>query len=276
MNEVYKMSASSKDEVNNAINYILHFGHPSDDDLWVRLLILGKLIHEPCFDTLRTQEQLGYIVGASSMLGTSYMGLKISIQSSFAPDYLEKRIELFLEKFEQLLVDMDIEGLKKGISAEHLQDYKSQSEETGFYWSEILGRYDFFYGQRIAALVSKITKRDVVDTYMTYVHPQGSKRSKLSIQLYAQQVDTKPIMDLLRKYGVKHGIKGKMLVDDLKKAVEEAAKDLPFAAGLEIMRTIEEMDILDGISASELKKRMPLGEPLKPVAEYYDGVLSKL
>ena len=270
------MPASSKEEVNNGINYILHFGHPSDDVLRARLTLLATILHEPCFDILRTQEQLGYIVGANYMQGTSYMSLKIVIQSAHSPDHLEKRIDAFLESFVQILQEMDVEKPKNAMIAQYLEDYKSQGEETQFYWGQILGQYNFFHAERTAALLKAITKRDIIDTFMTYVHPKGSKRSKLSIQLYSQQVDTKPITEMLEKHGIKHEIKAKLTVEDLQKSVEQVGKDLPFSAGLEVMRKLESLDVLDGISASELKKLLPLGEPRKPVAEYYDGITTKL
>lgn len=271
------MHAASKEEVNNAISYIFHCGHPSDDVLRARLTLLATILHEPCFDILRTQEQLGYIVGANFMQGTSFMGLRIVIQSGHSPDHLEQRIEAFLEVFAKMLEsDIDVEKPKSAMIAQYLEDVKSQREETQTYCHAITGQYDFFYGERIAAILQSTTKQDLVDLFMTYIHAKGSKRSKLSIQLYSHHVDTKVITDMLDLHKVKHDIKGMMLVDDLNKKVEEVGKDLPLSAGLEIMRKVETLDVLDGISARDMKKRMPLGEPLRHVAEYYDGITTKL
>lgn len=67
-NYVVQMSSTNKEEVNSGIIYWTHIGHISQEDLWTRLLMLSRLIREPCFDQLRTQEQLGYIVGSVSLV----------------------------------------------------------------------------------------------------------------------------------------------------------------------------------------------------------------
>lgn len=63
------------------------------------LRILFGLLAEPCFNQLRTQQQLGYIVHSqytsnqhSKVLG----GLMIIQSSKYGPEYLESRINVFL------------------------------------------------------------------------------------------------------------------------------------------------------------------------------------
>ena len=63
----------------------------------VLALLFVQIFQEPFFETLRTKEQLGYLVrhGASYIQGVP--GLKFSIQSERSPTYLDGRIEAFLE-----------------------------------------------------------------------------------------------------------------------------------------------------------------------------------
>ena len=62
---------------------------------------IGHLLSEPCFNQLRTMEQLGYITHASSCKFEYKDAIRIIVQSSVkSADYLDERIELFLKQFE--------------------------------------------------------------------------------------------------------------------------------------------------------------------------------
>ncbi|KYQ54450.1 Insulin-degrading enzyme, partial [Trachymyrmex zeteki] len=63
------------------------------------LQLLKLIIAEPCYNTLRTKEQLGYIVFSDIFQTNTYsgeQGLQIFVQSDEHPQYVEKRINLFL------------------------------------------------------------------------------------------------------------------------------------------------------------------------------------
>ena len=59
--------------------------------------LYNEMVKEKFFDTLRTKEQLGYIVHSwvRSLAGVN--GLSFIIQSDKSPDYLDDRIETFLK-----------------------------------------------------------------------------------------------------------------------------------------------------------------------------------
>ncbi|CAF4898368.1 unnamed protein product, partial [Rotaria sp. Silwood1] len=52
---------------------------------------------EPCFDQLRTKEQLGYIVRADTRRSHGVQGFRIIVQSARELDYINQRIELFID-----------------------------------------------------------------------------------------------------------------------------------------------------------------------------------
>ncbi|KAK0078471.1 hypothetical protein PV325_002451, partial [Microctonus aethiopoides] len=62
----------------------------------MHLKLLELIIEKPCFNTLRTEEQLGYIV-CSGIYGTNAQGLTVTVQSDRHPQYVEDRIEAFME-----------------------------------------------------------------------------------------------------------------------------------------------------------------------------------
>lgn len=61
------------------------------------LELLAQLISEPCFSTLRTKEQLGYIVFSGVRKTNGAQGLRIIVQSDKHPEYVEQRINVFLD-----------------------------------------------------------------------------------------------------------------------------------------------------------------------------------
>lgn len=60
------------------------------------LELLAQILSEPCFTTLRTKEQLGYIVFSGVRRTNGAQGLRIIVQSDRHPKYVEQRIHIFL------------------------------------------------------------------------------------------------------------------------------------------------------------------------------------
>lgn len=88
---------------------ILQFCYTGDDGdaaIRTRNMLFCQLINEPCFDTLRTKEQLGYLVHSSGRGSIGMTGFRISIQSEREASYLEDRIDNFLKAFEKYLEDL--------------------------------------------------------------------------------------------------------------------------------------------------------------------------
>jgi insulysin len=84
-------------EVNSAIEYNIQIGDAKDDSTRTHALLFGQIAKEPCFNILRTKEQLGYIVSGSVRKQTGVIGYRVIVQSEKSPWYLEERVELFLE-----------------------------------------------------------------------------------------------------------------------------------------------------------------------------------
>jgi insulysin len=74
--------------------------------------VLMALVKEPCYTTLRTQQQLGYIVSSMPSSSFKVIGATIIIQSSkFGAEYLESRINHFLENMTEFN-DVQVEKMK--------------------------------------------------------------------------------------------------------------------------------------------------------------------
>jgi insulysin len=67
---------------------------------------LDQLAHQPFYDQLRTQEQLGYTVGTSTRSFEATKAFQFVVQGERHPAYVEKRIESFLQQFQHKLGNM--------------------------------------------------------------------------------------------------------------------------------------------------------------------------
>lgn len=59
--------------------------------------LTSQILCEPCYNTLRTKEQLGYIVFCGSRKANGVQGIRFIVQSTRHPAYVEGRIESFLD-----------------------------------------------------------------------------------------------------------------------------------------------------------------------------------
>jgi secreted Zn-dependent insulinase-like peptidase len=148
---VYAEPHTNPDDLNHALE--LYYQWPERGIKHdVIAALFGEMISEPCFDTLRTKEQLGYIVACRSRpLAGSYPpavnGLAILIQSSFkAPHHLDNLARHFVRGFISNMTVIDtpkFEAHKAALLAQIKEKDKTVHEETGRFWSEIIKRrYD--------------------------------------------------------------------------------------------------------------------------------------
>ena len=61
------------------------------------LELFCHLLEEPCFDQLRTKEQLGYIVNCSARRSRGVQGFRVIVQSARELEHVNQRIELFID-----------------------------------------------------------------------------------------------------------------------------------------------------------------------------------
>lgn len=59
--------------------------------------LVCQILSEPCYNQLRTKEQLGYIVFCGSRKSNGVQGVRIIVQSNKHPGFVEERIESFLD-----------------------------------------------------------------------------------------------------------------------------------------------------------------------------------
>ena len=70
------------------------------------LALLSQILKEPFFDTLRTKEQLGYVVWSGMSVMDRVSGIRFLVQSKKAPECVDARIEAFLAGLEAHIADL--------------------------------------------------------------------------------------------------------------------------------------------------------------------------
>ncbi|KAI5465829.1 Metalloenzyme, LuxS/M16 peptidase-like protein [Mariannaea sp. PMI_226] len=189
-NHVYHKNLKDPANVNHCIETLFTVGDRGDLVLRAKTLLIDQMIHEPAFDQLRTKEQLGYIVfSGNKNLWTTY-GLRFLLQSEMTPDYLDSRVEAFLEKFGETLHKMsetEFESHKRSLIIRRLEKLRNLDQESSRHWGQIATEYyDFEIAQHDAANIKELTKKDMVAFFNKYFHPSSNQRSRLSVWLHAQ------------------------------------------------------------------------------------------
>ncbi|CAI4047023.1 hypothetical protein SKDZ_12G4150 [Saccharomyces kudriavzevii ZP591] len=183
----YETALKDSLNVNSCIQHVTQLDVYSEE-LSALSGLFTQLIHEPCFDTLRTKEQLGYVVFSSSLNNHGTANIRILIQSEHSTPYLEWRITNFYESFGQTLKDMkqeDFEKHKEALCNSLLQKFKNMGEESARYTAAIyLGDYNFTHRQKKAELVANITKQEMIDFYENHII--GENASRLILHLKSQ------------------------------------------------------------------------------------------
>ena len=152
----------------------------------MELELFGQVIKERCFTQLRTKEQLGYIVKSLVRRSNGAQGIKIVVQSEWGPEYLDARIEAFVENLEESIEQMEESEFKSHVEAlatKRLEKPKQMAAKNSCYWSEIRGQhYNFNRDEVEVAVLRSLTKVDLLSFYRTFVKRSPTRR-KLSSRL---------------------------------------------------------------------------------------------
>ena len=136
------------------------------------LLVLQKLLAEPCFNELRTKKQLGYIVSLGltsfgSGLKRTMRGIAIRVLSNrYSPWAIENEVGSFLssqkhilEQISQTDVDVHVSSLVRALE----DPPSSYLDEAGLFWDCILDDEDamFDWREQVIASLRAATAEDV-------------------------------------------------------------------------------------------------------------------
>jgi insulysin len=159
----------------------------------VLLSLVAQIIYDPFFNILRTKETLGYIVSSGESRCNGVQGLKFYVQSDRSPDYLDGRIEAFVDEIKNMLMKMTDDEFSdhvSGLMASILEEPKKLKAEASIHWEEITcEQYCFERAQIESKCLSTLTKNDVIDFYNKYICHDAPCRSKLAVYVLGNHLD---------------------------------------------------------------------------------------
>ncbi|XP_042894803.1 insulin-degrading enzyme isoform X2 [Parasteatoda tepidariorum] len=151
------------------------------------LELLVSVVAEPCYNFLRTQEQLGYIVCSGTRRSNGAQGLRILVQSEKSPSFIDGKIESFIQYFEKYLLELTEEEYKNhmdSLSLLRLEKPKKLSIQNTKYWMEISTKqYHFERDPLEVAVLATITKDELILFFKELVSCDAPKRKKLSVHI---------------------------------------------------------------------------------------------
>ncbi|XP_019877386.1 insulin-degrading enzyme isoform X4 [Aethina tumida] len=153
----------------------------------MKLELFAQIIQEPCFNILRTKEQLGYIVFSGIRRANGVQGLRIIVQSDRHPEFLDTRIEQFLESMLEhieKMSDQEFVRHRDALAAQRLEKPKQLTAQSNLYWTEITSQqYHFDRANTEVAYLKTLTKEDVINFYKNILKENSPHRKKLAVQV---------------------------------------------------------------------------------------------
>ncbi|XP_023021581.1 insulin degrading metalloproteinase isoform X2 [Leptinotarsa decemlineata] len=153
----------------------------------IKLELVAQILQEPCFNILRTKEQLGYIVFSGVRRSNGVQGLRIIVQSDRHPTYLDTRIEAFLDTMMEYISDMSEEEFlrhREALAAHRLEKPKQLSTLTNRFWVEITSQqYHFDRANNEVSYLRTLSKKDIIEFYEDVLKNKAARRKKLSVQV---------------------------------------------------------------------------------------------
>lgn len=153
-------------------------------------LIIGlfnEIVKESCFNTLRTREQLGYIVFSSSIRRHGVLNFRIIVQSVRDPTYVDSRIENYINTIQELLINMSdnvFNMYKNAFAIKLLEKPKGLFRQAAIYQTEINTQdYRFDRARIDEEALKSIEKEDIIRFYQNRISQLGTKRRKLAVHV---------------------------------------------------------------------------------------------
>ena len=139
-----------------------------------RLSLIAQMVAAPFFNSLRTEQQLGYVVSAFPFHINRVPGLGMLVQSPVASEsQLRREFKRFMQEFASTVEQLSAEELERHQNAlltNLEQAPKSISEVNGrFVESLRLGYRDFQFRNQLATEIRKLTVSDVQDAFVRLV-----------------------------------------------------------------------------------------------------------
>ncbi|CAF5042784.1 unnamed protein product, partial [Rotaria sp. Silwood1] len=219
------------------------------------------LVGEPCFDQLRTKEQLGYIVRADTRRSHGVQGFRIIVQSARELDYVNQRIELFIDSIREYISTMPDELFKKqreGYMIKKLEVPKGMKNQGKKFCNEITNhQFCFDRPQLEAEIIKTLERNDLLRFYDHYVSPHSIYRRKLALHVNPSSlVLQKPIDEKNTNENKDQldAMKYKKSLSNTYKERTQIEATVPADVNHEAIKLTEQLVMIDNLIESKLKQ----------------------
>jgi secreted Zn-dependent insulinase-like peptidase len=136
--------------------------------------LTAQIIETPFYQSLRTEQQFGYVVYAGYMPILTVPGVAFVVQSPrYTPGQIEKAVAIFWQAFLQQLPQLDPQQFERNRAAlvnQLLEPPKNLGEKTEEFWMSIaLGDDDFNRQQEVAAAAQQLTQAQWQEFAQSYL-----------------------------------------------------------------------------------------------------------
>uniref|UniRef100_A0A0K0EQW9 Insulin-degrading enzyme n=1 Tax=Strongyloides stercoralis TaxID=6248 RepID=A0A0K0EQW9_STRER len=150
--------------------------------------VIAQMLEEPCYNELRTQKQLGYVVHLGKRTANGSYGMQIIIQGNKDFDVMKESVEEFLANFRKKLETMTKEEFDKYITAQivKISEKAKTMYEKGLRYYEVIcdGTYHFDRREDIISELRNLTKEDIINYWDDTIAIDAPKRKKLTTIVY--------------------------------------------------------------------------------------------
>lgn len=184
-----------------------------------RMMLLNHMLSTPFFQQLRTEKQLGYLVGTGYIPLNQYPGLALYIQSpNYQPEQLLDAIDTFLASFVQNLHELpdatwqQYQSSIMGHLLENASNLKARSQRL---WHAIANRSaDFNEKRHIADAVKQLTLKDLCNFAQQQLLSVQSSRMIATTQTSVDLADGKSSIQISHlKQQLPYLTKGSLALD---------------------------------------------------------------
>lgn len=172
-------------DVNSAVQVLYQLGLVGDPRMDVAVSLFQAMLSKPIFHTLRTEQQLGYLVYSGMKRTHGVQALRVIVQSTVAaPGEVIRRIDACLETFgTTTLPQMEEPQFREYVAAlaAALQETdKRLMHQSSRFWGEIsAGTYEYGRHETELAALRQLTHADLITIWNRFMPASAPERRVL-------------------------------------------------------------------------------------------------
>eukprot|EP00656_Telonema_subtile_P056373 TRINITY_DN8994_c0_g1_i1.p1 TRINITY_DN8994_c0_g1~~TRINITY_DN8994_c0_g1_i1.p1 ORF type:complete len:937 (+),score=241.05 TRINITY_DN8994_c0_g1_i1:184-2994(+) len=169
---LWKIDSCDQEDPNHCVCMWAQFEYTLEEHCL--LLLLKSILGQKFFDVLRTQQQLGYVVGMGASRNKHFLSLQCLVQSEYAPSHIQGSIDAFLEEHfawvQDGLLDAELQQCLAGLISQLETRPKSLREEFNQYQTAFERQtYDFAVRDAMIRFLKQGVEMDVIRQFSANV-----------------------------------------------------------------------------------------------------------